>query len=97
MTYAVCVTFMIQQDQVEAFLPLMVKNAHASLVNEDGCLQFDVLTDPSRPKEVFLYELYKDLSAFQAHLASDHFCYFDAATAPMIAGKEVKTYVQVKQ
>ena len=97
MAYAVCVTFTLQQDQVEAFLPLMVKNARASLVNEDGCLQFDVLTDPSRPTEVFLYELYKDLSAFQAHLASDHFCSFDAVTAPMIAGKEVKTYVQVNQ
>ena len=97
MAYAVCVTFTVQEDQVDAFLPLMIANARTSLGNEDGCLQFDVLTDPSRPTEVFLYELYEDTSAFQKHLASNHFCTFDAATASMIAGKQVKTYGQVIQ
>lgn len=97
MTYAVCVTFDIHEDQVDAFMPFMIKNAQTSLKDEDGCLQFDVLTDPSRPSEVFLYELYVSANAFQVHLASDHFQAFDAAVSSMIANKTVKIFTQVAQ
>lgn len=95
MTYAVCVTFLIQPDQMASFMPLMIANAKASLNTEEGCQRFDVLTDPSRPNEVFLYELYDTPAAFQLHLASDHFQTFDDAVASMILGKDVKLYTQV--
>ncbi len=95
MSYAVCVTFTIRPEAWDAFLPLMHANAAASLKNEEGCHRFDVLTDPAYPHEVFLYELYTDPAAFDAHLASDHFKSFDAATADMVAGKAVKRYTQV--
>lgn len=97
MTYVVCVTFEIDPDQADAFMPLMMKNAQTSLADEPGCRQFDVLTDPERPTEVFLYELYDDADAFQLHLKSDHFRSFDAAVGPMIVAKNVKTYTQVTQ
>lgn len=97
MPYAVVVTFMITPDAVEAFIPLAQANARISLHNEVGCHQFDVATDPARPDEVFLYEIYSDRAAFDAHLASAHFKEFDAAVAHMIASKDVRTYAQVKQ
>ena len=97
MTYAVCVTFEIDPDQMSVFMPLMLKNAQASLADEPGCRQFDVLTDPDRPTDVFLYELYDDAEAFQLHLNSDHFRSFDAAVGPMIVAKTVQTYTQVAQ
>lgn len=97
MTYAVCVTFHIHEDQVDAFMPLMVQNAQTSLKDEEGCLQFDVLSDPSRPTEVFLYELYVSAHAFQLHLASDHFQTFDNAVNAMVAKKTVKIFTQVFQ
>ncbi|MEM7522936.1 MAG: antibiotic biosynthesis monooxygenase [Pseudomonadota bacterium] len=39
---------------------------------------------------MFLYEVYDDAAAFDAHLASDHFKDFDAAVAPMVAAKTVR-------
>jgi autoinducer 2-degrading protein len=97
MSYAVCVTFTIQSGQMALFMPLMIANTQTSLADEKGCLQFDVLTDPARPDEVFLYELYDDPAAFQVHLTSLHFRSFDAATATMIADKAIKTNTQVAQ
>ncbi len=96
MSFAVVVTFQIKPENMDEFMPLMVQNAATSLAIEPGCHQFDIATDPERPEEVFLYEVYADSGAFQAHLASAHFKTFDAAVAPMIAEKEIKTYAQVQ-
>lgn len=93
--YAVVVTFEVKEDRIEVFMPAMVRNAQTSLAEEPGCCRFDVCTDPSRANEVFLYELYTDRAAFDAHLASDHFMAFDAHVADMIAGKTVRTYTEV--
>ncbi|MDW3183506.1 putative quinol monooxygenase [Roseobacter sp.] len=95
--FAVVVTFQIKPNHVADFLPLMTRNAATSLAEEPGCHQFDVATDPARPEEVFLYELYEDAAAFDAHLASEHFKSFDAAVTDMIAAKSVNTYVKVTQ
>lgn len=80
-----------------AFLPLMLENAAASLGNEEGCHQFDVATDPDRPDEVFLYEVYSDENTFSAHLKTAHFAAFDARTSDMIATKDVRTFQKVHQ
>lgn len=93
--FAVTVTLHIQKEDVQLFLPLMQRNAQASLDNEPGCLRFDICTDADRPNEVFLYEIYKNAAAFDTHLSSPHFIAFDIETGPMIAAKTVKTYRQV--
>ena len=94
--FVVTVTFDIAQDQMGAFLPLMHHNARTSLTNEPGCLRFDVCTDPDRPDEVFLYEIYKDRAAFDTHLAAPHFQNFDVQTRDMISAKSIKTYKDVR-
>ncbi|MEO1140234.1 MAG: putative quinol monooxygenase [Pseudomonadota bacterium] len=94
--FAVTVSFRIHPGQMGAFLPLMVTNARASLTEEPGCHQFDVCAD-GPPDTVFLYELYTDRAAFDAHLATPHFKNFDAATANMVADKELITYSSVRQ
>jgi autoinducer 2-degrading protein len=95
--YAVCVTFKIKNGEVTSFMEKMTENAQTSLQEEGGCLQFDVLSDPERPNEAFLYELYSDRQAFDLHLQSAHFKVFDAATLHMIATKQVQTWSQVAQ
>ncbi len=97
MPYAVVVTFTIEPDAITDFTSLMRANAHTSLLKEDGCHQFDVATDPAHPNEVFLYEIYSDRAAFEAHLESAHFKEFDAAVTDMVASKDVRTYSQVAQ
>lgn len=93
--FAVVVTFEIEPGQFDAFMPLMTENAQTSLSDEPGCQRFDVCTDPGRPGEVFLYELYTDEAAFSAHLDSAHFKAFDAKVAAMIQSKHVRTFRQV--
>ena len=95
--FAVTVTFRIRPGQMEAFRPLMLANAATSLAEEEGCRVFDVCTDPDRPDEVFLYELYDDAEAFAAHLRAPHFLAFDAAVATMVADKQVATYGEVQR
>lgn len=95
MTHAVCVAIRLHPGQAEAFLPMMRANARASLAREPGCRAFDLCTDPDRPEAVFLYELYDDAAAFAAHMATDHFREFDAATAGMIAEKRVEQWPRV--
>lgn len=92
MMYAICVTFRIASGQMEAFLSLMLENAATSKREEAGCHRFDVLTDAGKPDEVFLYELYTDRAAFDAHCDSDHFKDFSAATADMVTGKDVSSW-----
>ena len=93
--FAVIVTFQIVPSKRESFLPLMRENARTSLAEEPGCHVFDICTDPDRPEEVFLYELYSSPEAFQVHLNSAHFKAFDALVAPMVAAKAVATYREV--
>jgi len=65
-------------------------NARISRDTEPGCRQFDVCVDPADKASVFLYEIYDDRGAFDAHLAAAHFKRFDAAVGPMVASKAVR-------
>ena len=93
--FAVVVTFEIKPGAMPSFLPAMTDNAQTSLASEPECHRFDVCTDQTRPNEVFLYELYSDRAAFDAHLASAHFKAFDRQVADWIASKDVRTYQEV--
>lgn len=92
--YAVTVQFTLKSGQQEAFLPLMVENARTSLLEESGCLQFDVLRGGAADV-VFLYEIYEDRAAFDLHLQSAHFKSFDAAVGDMVADKIIQTFDEV--
>ncbi|SNT31266.1 putative quinol monooxygenase [Tropicimonas sediminicola] len=94
--FVVTVSIEVNAGQVDAFLPLMLQNARASLSSEPGCRQFDVYTNPERPEAVFLFEVYDSAAAFDAHLSSDHFKQFDRVTAEMIASKQVETFTEVQ-
>lgn len=90
--FAVTVSFTIKPDRRDAFMQAMLTNAAASKELEPGCHQFDVCTDADSPDEVFLYELYEDSAAFEAHLQTDHFAVFAAQENDLIVDKTIKTY-----
>lgn len=93
--YAVTVTLTLRPRQAARFAHLLEENAARSLA-EPGCHRFDICTDPARPDEVLLYELYEDEAAFRAHLGTTHFAAFDHATRDMIAEKRVTGYAEVR-
>ena len=87
--YVVTVKFTVRADCLSDFLLLMMENARASRDLEPGCRQFDVCQSSERRQSIFLYEVYDDAEAFQAHLKTSHFRAFDAATRDMITTKDV--------
>ena len=89
---AIVVEFRIRPAFVEAFAIAIVANATASRDTEPGCRQFDVCRDPADPPLFFLYELYDDAAAFDAHMATAHFAAFDARTADWVEHKTVRRY-----
>ena len=95
--FAIVVTIQLFPGKLDAFLSLIRENAATSRTQEPGCHQFDVATDPERPDEVFLYELYSDAAAFAHHLTTAHFATFDASSADLIVSKDVRTYARVIQ
>ena len=92
--YVVTVTFELNADSKDLFLERVRRQARESLEREPHCHQFDVCSNPQRPGEVFLYEIYSDEAAFQSHLESDHFKDFDAAVAGWVAEKTVATWIR---
>ena len=47
--------------------------AKGSVGDEPGCLRFDVIQDGVDAKQIWLYEVYRDEAAFQAHTQAPHF------------------------
>ncbi|MEL6476336.1 MAG: putative quinol monooxygenase [Pseudomonadota bacterium] len=90
--FAVVVTFHVHPGRMAEFLPLMRQNAANSLKLEPECHRFDVWTDAARPDQVYLYELYTNAAAFDAHLASTHFKAFAAKVEDMVARRDLDTW-----
>jgi len=87
---ALVVEFHIKPGFVREFEVAISENARTSRATEPGCRQFDVCRDPTDPSLFFLYELYDDEAAVQAHLKSAHFLQMDAAAACWVDAKVVR-------
>ncbi len=88
--FVLIVEFQVKPDSLEKFNQAIAINAKASVSEEPGCRQFDVLTPEAGPGDrITLYEIYDDAAAFDAHLATPHFATFNDATAPLVAAKTV--------
>ena len=88
--FVVCVEFEIMPRHLDGFLLAMRKNAEQSHVLEAGCQQFDVCQDQQNPNTIFLYEIYDDEAAFEAHKAARHYHAFNHAIDGMVVKKSVR-------
>jgi quinol monooxygenase YgiN len=86
--FTLIVEFEVQAETVDRFLELIAENARASVANEPGCLQFDVVRMQDSPTRLFLYEVYADHAAFEAHAKMPHVAAFFAQAKPMIASQK---------
>ena len=73
-------------------MPLILEQARSSLSSEPGCHVFDVCQCEEVPEHIFLYEVYEDRAAFDAHLSSDHYSAFDSAVMNLVAEKHVRYF-----
>ena len=88
--FVVCVEFEIMPRHLDDFLAAMLKNAAQSHSLEAGCQQFDVCQGQQNPNTVFLYEIYDDEAAFEAHKAARHYHEFNHAIDGMVVKKSVR-------
>jgi autoinducer 2-degrading protein len=70
--FVLIVEFDVKPESRAKFDAAIEINAKASVANEPGCFQFDVMRSPDDPNKVVLYEVYASAAAFQAHLAMEH-------------------------
>ena len=87
----VAVTFRIAPDRAEAFRDRVRRQAEDSLT-EGGCRRFDVWCDTGDCTRVFLFEIYDDRAAFDAHLDTRHYREFDAEVTSWVEDKAVELY-----
>jgi (4S)-4-hydroxy-5-phosphonooxypentane-2,3-dione isomerase len=88
----VTVRFVVKQQHLSAFQQRMRQQAQDSLMREPACRRFDIGADADDPRKIFLYEIYDDTAAFDAHLASAHFRSFNGETQDWIESKVVERW-----
>ena len=93
--FVVTVTFEIKPGHEAGFLARVTRQAEDSLAREPDCLQFDVCRPAANQGTVFLYEVYSDEAAFQAHIETDHFKDFNQTVESWVAEKHLQTWQRV--
>jgi (4S)-4-hydroxy-5-phosphonooxypentane-2,3-dione isomerase len=94
--FAIVVTFKLKPGSAAAFNPVMLENAEASVRDEPGCHQFQVLHDEADPDTIVLYEVYDDDAAFEAHKQTPHFEKFGQEGMPMVEEADIQRLTLLK-
>jgi autoinducer 2-degrading protein len=88
--FSIFVTINVQAEHIEAFKEASLGDAHGSTRDEPGCFRFDINQDAEIPSRFYLYEVYQDEAAFQAHREQPHFLAWRERTAPWLDGELTK-------
>jgi quinol monooxygenase YgiN len=79
----------IDPAQTAKFLEAVKENGEYA-VKEPGCREFNITLLANNPNHVFLYEVYDNEAALTAHRNGEHFKKFQAITANMVTGRNVR-------
>ena len=88
--FAIIVKFTLKPGMADAFRPLILENAAASVRDEPTCRQFQVLNDEQNSDIIYLYEVYENATALEAHRETTHFKKFIETASEMIAEREIQ-------
>jgi len=86
--YINAVDLVIVPAEMPKFLEAIKENG-ANAVKEPGCRTFNISVQQSNPNHVFLYEVYDNAAALEAHRQTPHFKKFAATTKDMVADRVV--------
>ena len=87
--YINAVDLVVVPSEMPKFLEAIKENG-ANAVKEPGCREFNITVLASNPNHVFLYEVYDNAAALDAHRQTEHFKKYAAATRDMIADRSVR-------
>ena len=86
--HAIIVRQKVQPQHLDEYLNVMLGHARGSVTEEPGCLRFDVAQAKDDPTEVFLYEVYRDQAAMDAHGKTQRFARVVSAIKPWFSEPE---------
>ena len=87
--YINAVDLVVIPSEMPKFLEAIKENG-ANAVKEPGCREFNITVMANNPNHVFLYEVYDNEAALNTHRQTEHFKKYQAATANMIADRNVR-------
>lgn len=90
--YVITVEFSVAPQYQQPFATAVDSQAKNSVQLETECHRFDVCVGIDDQNKFFLYEIYSDAAAFDAHLASEHFKEFNALVTPWVLNKSVAAW-----
>jgi quinol monooxygenase YgiN len=93
--YINLVELVVIPSELPKFLELAKDNA-ATAIKEPGVREFNITQLASNPNHVVYYEVYDNEAALSTHRATDHFKKYAAATASMIADRNVRPMAAVE-
>ncbi|WP_207481817.1 putative quinol monooxygenase [Arenibaculum pallidiluteum] len=86
--FVVIAEFVVKPGRMAEFLDAALDDARASLRDEPGCRQFDVIRPETQPggfgDTVVFYEVYDNREAFDTHLQTAHLARFREAFPPLV-------------
>ncbi len=80
--------------ELAKFLAALKENG-AATITEPGCRRYDILQSTTNPNHIFIYEVYENEAAVQAHRATDHFKKYMAVTKDMVAKRQSRPLTSV--
>jgi quinol monooxygenase YgiN len=75
--------------QIETYLAAIKEVGAATIRTEPGCSEFDITVSQKDPNRVFIFEVYDNAAAVDAHLKTDHYKKYAATVKDIIAKREV--------
>lgn len=84
----------IAPDQMAKYLEAIKENGAAS-VKEPGCREFNITVLANNPNHVFLFEVYDNEAAMNAHRNTDHYKKYQATAANMVTGRNIRVLSMV--
>jgi quinol monooxygenase YgiN len=92
--YVNAVDIDVAPGQIDSYLAALKENG-AEAVKEPGCREFNIHVQASNPNHVFIYEVYDNAAALEAHRQTPHFKKYAATTASMVAKRDVHPLTSV--
>ena len=96
--YVIIVEFTFDEKNVDKAIELLLEVQTQTLVNEEGCMIYDLLLSEDDPSKIFIYERYEHAKAFKAH---ENSAYYKAIVtkqlAPLIKESKVTKVIPLSQ
>lgn len=84
------VSLKVKPGRAEDFIAAVNDDGRGTTANEEGNFQFSAIQDQSDSDRFFLFEVYKDEAALEAHRQMPHFLKYREATADIYAEEPVR-------